>query len=173
MKRILSFAFVLALAGGSFSTVHGQVEASGNLTANATLSATSAIAQESSLDFGTIFAGTSTALVSTADHGARGRLLITGPNGAEVTVTAEGPGTLNFDDGQDVHEITIEAILLAWHASDPSDDSQLDETAADLAVILSGTGEAYVFVGATLTDLATKPAGLYTGTITINIEQAY
>jgi hypothetical protein len=159
--RALAFASVLAalLVGGASASAQ-----SANASVTAEVQQPITVTKTRDLDFGLVFPGVDKVVaVSDATSAA---FSVTGQASAQVHITFTLPGTLTNGG----NSLTI-TDWTARHNTTNSSASGTDFTpsASPTTATLSGSGELYVFLGATVQPTTTQVAGTYTGTATITV----
>jgi hypothetical protein len=153
---------VLAWAPSAFA----QGTASANITAEATVLASVAVANQRDLQFGNVIPGTDKSVTLT--DATSGRWLVTGGANAEVTLTFTSlPGVLNDGGSNDLP--IVYAVTDAGHntTNDPGTASVFNPAAGSTANIGDPVAELYVWIGGTVVPDPAQAPGLYTGTITL------
>jgi hypothetical protein len=166
MSTISKATFALALiAGLATATAHAQN--SDFITARATVLTPLSVVGDADLDFGNVFPGVP-ATVAVSDPTA-GHFTVNGADNGGVDVTfalptdlSSGANLLPIASWTGVHNTTNSAA--GGTAFTPS-------AAVEVSRLSTGAtpGELYVFVGATVTPVATQPAGVYTAPVTMTV----
>jgi hypothetical protein len=150
---------VLALTLVGASAAQAQ---SANISATATVLTPLTLTGTANLVFGTVFPGI--AKTVPAADAASGRFTILGNPGSEVSMTfglpanLTGPGSLaigTWTGEQNTTNVTGGPTFI------PSAGATLST--------LSGAGNTFLFIGATVTPSVAQAAGAYTGTVTLNV----
>jgi hypothetical protein len=161
MKKILGGVVMAAALVAVANRAEAQSSASGNINATATVTGALTATPVAALDFGFVVPGTPKA-VATSDATA-GVMQFNGTAGAQVNVTFTSLPA-NLSDG--TNDLSIGSYTAATAATQAGAQTSFAPAGGTL-VNLSGAGEIFVFVGATVSPLAAQPAGAYSGTITV------
>ncbi|HXF96535.1 MAG TPA: DUF4402 domain-containing protein [Gemmatimonadales bacterium] len=145
----------------------GAAQAQSN---NASIQATAQVQQPINvtgardLAFGNVFPGVSKAIPVTDPNS--GRWDVTGQAGANVQLTFNLPATLS--DGTNTLPI---GTYTAHHntTNAPTGGTDFTPSAAPTSAVLSGSGQLFVFIGATVSPATNQPAGTYSGTLSMTV----
>mgnify|MGYP001394629168 CR=1 FL=1 len=158
----LSLTVVALLALGA-SAAQAQ---SAQISATATVQTALTVTAGNDLDFGPVFPGAGDRTIAPADANA-GTFSLAGAAAAEVAMTFVLPPTLDRVLGG--ASMTIGSWTGVHNTSaSAAGGTAFDPTGGPINANLNGTGDLYVFLGATLTVPAVQTAGDYAGTITLN-----
>jgi len=166
MRTFCKAALALALVAG-FATATAQAQNSDFITARATVLTPLAVVGDADLDFGNVFPGVP-ATVAVTDPTA-GHFSVTGADNAGVDITFALPTDLVFAANllpiagwTGVHNTTNSAA---------GGTAFIPSAAVQVSRLSTGAtpGELYVFVGATVSPVATQPAGVYTAPVTMTV----
>jgi spore coat protein U-like protein len=148
----------------------GGVVAAEAQTNSASIQATAVVQQPinvtgaRNLLFGNVFPGINKAIPVTDPNS--GRWDVMGQAGASVQLTFALPATLS--DGTN----TLPIGTYAGHhntSNAPAGGTDFTPSAAPTNAVLSGTGEMWVFVGASVSPATNQPAGSYAGTLSMTV----
>lgn len=157
-------AVALATALGVPATARAQNSA--DITAQANVLTPLTVTGQQDLDFGDVFPGVAST-VAVADVSA-GRWLTTGSSGAEVQLVFTLPG--NLVSGLNALPISFGANSAGYNVANLAGAATTFDPAAGATTNLGvAPAELYVWIGGTVTPLATQPQGLYTGTINLTV----
>jgi len=163
MHNLTKVAALMGLALGVTATAAAQN--------NATINATAVVQQPivvaglRTLDFGNVFPGVSKAIAVAA--GTSGQFSITGQSGAAANMTFVLPANL-VNGG---NNLPIGTWTGYWNQSNSAvaGGTAFVPSAGLTPMTFSGTGTAWVFVGATVTPAVAQVAGTYTGTVQMTV----
>lgn len=159
--------FLLGLAALALPAMASAQTASGSIQARARVLGAITVTGVTALDFGDFLSAGATKTVAPTDA-TSGEFSVTGDPGAEVQLTFDFPATL--DNG--LNQITVGASSWNVHVGATRAGSASliagGSDGANATSLLSGGGSLGVFVGAQATAAAGLPAGVYTGTITLD-----
>jgi hypothetical protein len=139
-------------------------------TNNASIQATAVVQQPINvvgavpLDFGNVFPGVNKAVAVT--DGTAGRFDVTGQASAPVSMSFVLPG--NLSSGGNLLPI---GSWTGHHSptNSPSGGTNFVPSAGSTASAFSGTGQLYVFVGATVSPASNQAAGNYSGSVQMTV----
>jgi hypothetical protein len=163
MRSTLRIALALVGLAGTAGAAAAQSQ-SASINATAVVQQPLNVTAGNDLDFGNVLPGVNKA-VAPADAGA-GSFTIQGQGGYEVALTFTLPANL-----QDLsaNNLAIGSWAGVHNTSNtPAGGTSLTPTALSNAN-LSGIGELFVFLGATVSPVAAQPAGTYSGTIQLDV----
>lgn len=156
----LSLAVVALLVVGA-SAAQAQ---SANISATATVQTPLTLTGTASLAFGNVFPGLAKTILS--GDATSGRFTILGQPLAEVSMTFTLPTDLTFA----ANNLPIGTWTGQHNATNTVPGTAFTPSAAaTLANLAAGTGNRFIFIGATVTPAVAQAAGAYTGTITMNV----
>lgn len=161
MRTTVRIATAVALLAGVASAAHAQSQTA-SITAQAIVQSPLNVTAGNNLDFGNVLPGVAKA-VAASDAGA-GTFRIQGQSTFEVAMTYTLP--TNLSDG------TNNLPIGTWGGLHNGTNSTAGATAFSPGVSnvdVYGTGDIWVFLGATVTPGASQPAGTYTGTIQLDV----
>jgi len=150
---------VLALTLVGASVAQAQ---SANISATATVLTPLTLTGTANLAFGNVFPGINKT-VAAADA-TSGRFTIAGNAGSQVSMTFTLPANLTGAGSLAIGSWTGER-----NTTNTTGGTTFTPSASAELQTLSGTGNAYLFIGATVTPTVAQPAGAYTGTVTLNV----
>ncbi len=140
-----------------------QANAQTNITATANVATALVVTAGNDLDFLTVIPGF-TKVIAVADATA-GTFDLAGGAGTEVDFSWTLPVNLTF--GVNILPISVWTGVHNT-ANDPvAGATAFTPSGASTITVLSGTGQLFIFVGATVDATASPPNGTYTGTITL------
>jgi hypothetical protein len=162
MKRILTVAVAAALL---LPTVAFAV--SGTITATANvLTPLSVTSNLRDLNFGDVFPGLNKS-VAWSDA-TSGQWRIDGEAGKEVQMAFTLPANLN--SGPNSMPISFAATDAAWNTTNSTAGAATFDPASGATELLDGgTGQLFVFLGGTVSPAPTQAAGVYTGTVLLDV----
>ena len=155
MKRLLQLTLVLFIVTGLTTLANAQ-----QISALATVEATSSVTAGSDLDFGTVTPGTPSTLAPASG----GTFTVTGnSNSLDLSFTLP----TNLSDGTNTLPISFGANSAAW--GDSGADNTFNPGSGTSVDIVDETtdNEITVYIGGTVSPTADQIAGDYTGTITL------
>lgn len=163
MKKVFCPILCAAVIGLAATEVQGQTQTA-TILASATVMQPINVVGAVNLAFGSVFPGVArTVAVNTAGAG---RFDVTGQPSAPVFVSfvlpanlASGANTLPIGSWTG-HQNTV---------NNPTTGTNFTPSAAMTTSTFSGTGQLFVFVGATVTPATNQAAGVYNGTIQITV----
>jgi hypothetical protein len=161
MRSTVRIATAVALLAGVAGAAHAQSQ-SASITATAVVQQPLNVTAGNNLDFGNVLPGVAKA-VAASDAGA-GTFLIEGQSGFEVAMTYTLPG--NLANGANNLPIGTWSGL---HNGTNSTAGATSFTPGVSNVNVYGSGDIWVFLGATVTPGASQVAGTYTGTIQLDV----
>lgn len=157
--RVLGTAATVGCAGAPLAA---QAPA-GSLPIQATVLSPIVVAGQRDLDFGTVTPGIPVT-VSTTDL-VSGRFRVRGTNGTTVLAAFTLPGSLT----NGAATLPIGAWTARWSPNAGPGGTSFNPVNPGTPVTLSGGGQAFVFLGATLAPGSGQPAGAYAATITLSV----
>jgi len=152
---------VLAQAPAAFA----QGSASGSITAQANVLTPVSVTPQQDLDFGNVIPGTNKSVAITG--ATAGRWLVEGTADAEVDLDFTAlPATLS--NGPDTLPIVYSSVDAGHNAVNvPGGATVFDPTTGTTTNIGTPGATLFVWIGGTVQPAGVQPAGLYTGTITL------
>ena len=135
---------------------------SANISATATVLTPLTLTGTADLAFGTVFPGIAKT-VAAADA-TSGRFTIAGNPNSQVSMTFTLPANLTGAGSLAIGSWTGER-----NTTNTTGGTAFTPSAAAELQTLSGTGNAYLFIGATVTPTVAQAAGAYSGTVTLNV----
>jgi len=176
MKTLLSLValFVLALA----SSVNGFAQ-SATVTATATIVTPISATATAPLAFGTINKGATASVAANSSSAAS--VTFSGDESDNITITVPASVTISTTSGAGASmNVTINRAALRGNTSNSQGNAtSLDASSGSVAMNLSGDasgdgvnndglGQAYVWIGGSVTPSATQQRGSYSGTFTVS-----
>jgi spore coat protein U-like protein len=163
MKKVFCPILCAAVIGLAATEVQGQTQTA-TILASATVMQPINVVGAVNLAFGSVFPGVArTVAVNTAGAG---RFDVTGQPSAPVFVSFVLPA--NLTSGAN----TLPIGTWTGHqntVNNPTSGTNFTPSAAMTTATFSGTGQLFVFVGATVTPATNQAAGVYNGTIQITV----
>jgi spore coat protein U-like protein len=163
MKKVFCPILCGAVIGLAATEVQGQTQTA-TILASATVMQPINVVGAVNLAFGSVFPGVArTVAVNTAGAG---RFDVTGQPSAPVFVSFVLPA--NLTSGAN----TLPIGTWTGHqntVNNPTSGTNFTPSAAMTTATFSGTGQLFVFVGATVTPATNQAAGVYNGTIQITV----
>ena len=163
MRSTVRIATAVALLAGLAGAAHAQTQTA-SITAQAVVQSPLNVTAGNNLDFGNVLPGVPKS-VAAADASA-GSFRIQGQSTFEVAMTYTLPATL--DDG-----LTNTLAIGTWTGLHNGTNSTAGATSFAPSGVANvdvyGTGDIWVFLGATVTPGANQVAGTYTGTIQLDV----
>lgn len=132
-----------------------------NVTANVQVPITVTGAQD--LDFGNVIQGVPSSIAATA--AAAGRFDVTGSPTTPVSMSFALPA--NLTSGGNL--LPIGSWDGNWNTTNSPTGTGFTPSGGSTAATTSGTGNLFVFVGATVSPGAAQALGVYTGTVTLTV----
>lgn len=161
MKRILTAAILMALLLPSVAfAVTGTIQARANVLTPLTVTN-----NLRDLDFGDVFPGLNKSIAFT--DATSGKWRIAGEAGREVQLSFTLPPTLDF--GANTIPISFANGDAGWNPVDNSGTAVGFDPGGATLENLSAVGEGYVWLGGTVAPAANQPAGVYTGTVSLDV----
>lgn len=162
MKRILTVAVAAALL---LPTVAFAV--SGTITATANVLTPLTVTSDlRALDFGDVFPGLAKSIAWS--DATSGQWRIDGEAGKEVQMAFTLPA--NLTSGANSMPISFAASDAAWNTTNATAGATTFDPAAGAVEFLDGTsGQLFVFLGGTVSPVQTQAAGVYTGTVLLDV----
>lgn len=163
MKQVLCPILCAAVLGLAATEVQGQTQTA-TILASATVMQPINVVGAVNLAFGSVFPGVArTVAVNTAGAG---RFDVTGQPSAPVFVSFVLPA--NLTSGANTLPI---GTWTGHHntVNNPTTGTTFTPSAAMTTATFSGTGQLFVFIGATVTPATNQAAGVYNGTIQITV----
>jgi hypothetical protein len=172
-KFIAIFAFVLFAVGNV-----AFAQSSASVTSTATIETPISASALSNLAFGTISKG-ATATVASSSSSA-GSVLFSGDEGDNITITVPATATISTSSGAGASmTVTINRGGLAVNTSnDQNNANALDASSGTATTALSGDeggnevadglGQAWLWIGGSVSPTSTQQRGVYTGTFTVS-----
>jgi spore coat protein U-like protein len=163
MKKVFCPILCAAVIGLAATEVQGQTQTA-TILASATVMQPINVVGAVNLAFGSVFPGVArTVAMNTAGAG---RFDVTGQPSAPVFVSFVLPA--NLTSGAN----TLPIGTWTGHqntVNNPTSGTNFTPSAAMTTATFSGTGQLFVFVGATVTPATNQAAGVYNGTIQITV----
>lgn len=163
MRKVLCPILCAAVIGLAATPVHGQTQTA-TINASATVMQPINVVGAVNLAFGSVFPGVARTVAVNA--AGAGRFDVTGQASAPVFVSFVLPA--NLTSGAN----SLPIGTWTGHANtvnNPTTGSSFTPSAALTSATFSGTGQLFVFVGATVTPATNQAAGVYNGTIQITV----
>lgn len=161
-RRALRALGTAATLGWAGTPLAAQAPA-GSLPVQATVLSPIVVTGQRDLDFGTVTPGVPVT-VSTTDL-VSGRFRVRGGNGLTVLATFTLPGSLT----NGAATLPVGAWTARWSPNAGPGGTSFNPLSAGTPVTLSGGGQAFLFLGATLAPGVGQPAGAYAATITLSV----
>ncbi len=155
MKKTLAIAAVALLVAGA-----AQAQSSASISATASIAANLGVARVTDLAFGTVFPGFARTVDPITGGASAGSFSLTGQANAQLNLTWSVPANLT-DGGTNL-------LPVAFTASYNTTNSQATSTSLtipDNTKRLSGTGQAFVWIGGTVTPAGNQAVASYSGTV--------
>jgi hypothetical protein len=170
LKAITKFALVATAMATISAVAQAQLTSTATVTISATVSASLAASNGGNLAFGTVIqGGAATTILPSA--GTAGKVSIVGANNAGITITATTlPATLT--NGANTLGVSAYNYCYSQNNSNGTCGSgtSIASGGSAAAANLSGTGNGYFWLGATLAaPSAAQVVGAYSGTVTITV----
>ena len=170
MKAIAKLALVAAAMTSISAAAQAQLTSTATVTISATVSASLATSTGGNLAFGAVIqGGAATTILPSA--GTAGKVNIVGANNAGITITAT---TLPASLTNGANTLGVSGYAYCYSQNNTNGTCGTGTSIASGGSItgqaLSGTGNGYLWLGATLAaPAAAQAVGNYTGTMTITV----
>lgn len=156
----VSIAFGVAL----LAAVPSAQAQSANIQALANVFQAMTVSGVRNLDFGNVFPGVNKSIA--VDNANSGKFTVAGQASANVNLTFTLPANLTSGG----NNLPIGTWVGHWNGvDDASSGTNFTPSAGATAAQFSGSGNLYVFVGATVSPGGSQTAGSYSGTVTMTV----
>ena len=157
MKKTLAIAALALLVAGA-----AQAQVNASITATAVVAGPLGIAAGNNLNFGTVIPGTARVIDPLTSTSA-GSFTLTGGANAQLNLSWSVPA--NLTDGAPGH--TLPVTFAATYGATATQSAATALTLPDLTRRLSATGNAYIWVGGTVTPDPAQFVATYSGTVQV------